>query len=81
MSVGPVRFTSHPAKEGCPVELRMDPGQPTPGTLGSMQPSRPWMLGLVAVDDDPLARPGARPYSYRAECECPDDCPRDHDNE
>ena len=22
-----------------------------------------------------------RPYSFLAECECPDDCPRDHANE
>jgi|SoimicmetaTmtHPA_FD_contig_31_13383480_length_542_multi_1_in_0_out_0_2 hypothetical protein len=63
------------------MELRMDLQEPAHGAVGSMQLSRPWMLGLATVDDGPLADPGARPYSYRADCECPQDCLRDHENE
>lgn len=63
------------------MELRMDPRQPVKGTVGSMEPSLVWMLGLPTVDDGPLAEPGGRSYSYWAECECPDDCLRDHENE
>jgi hypothetical protein len=50
-------------------------------TAGSEEPSRPRILGLMAVDDGPLVKPALRPYSYGSECECPDDCPRDHENE
>jgi hypothetical protein len=44
--------------------------------------SHPWILGLIAAHDDPPAPSShARPDSYLADCECPDDCPRDHANE
>jgi hypothetical protein len=58
-----------------------DGPQPVQQTAGSSEPSHPWTLGLMAVDDGPLVKPAVRPYSYRSECECPDDCLRDHENE
>jgi hypothetical protein len=62
------------------MELSMDLRQPARGAMGSMEPSHLWIVGLAA-DDGPPTRPQARPYSYMAECECPDDCLRDHENE
>jgi hypothetical protein len=50
-------------------------------TAGSVEPSRPWMLGLIAGDDGPLVKSALRPYSFKSECECPYDCLRDHENE
>ena len=70
-----------PSGRGVQVELRMDLGQPVQGIVGAMQPSHLWLLSPATVDDGPLAQPTGRPYSYWAECECPDDCPRDHENE
>jgi len=62
-----------------PMQLTIETRQPTKRTAGSMEPPNPWILGLV--DDSPRAESGLRPYSYTAECECPDDCLRDHENE
>jgi len=63
------------------MELSMDLRQPVPGTVNPIEPSHLWVLGLAAVDDGRLAGPGGLPSSYWAECECPDDCLRDHENE
>jgi hypothetical protein len=63
------------------MKLNVDIRQPTRQTAGSAEPSNPWILGLVAADDGPRAVPGGLPYSFFAECECPDDCLRDHENE
>ena len=63
------------------MQLTVDTRQPNRQTPGSPEPSRPWILGLIAVDDDTRAMPGARPYSFLSECECPDDCLRDHETE
>ena len=57
------------------MELTMDPRQPVLPTVGSLE------AGLTADGEGRLARPGVRRDSYTGECECPDDCPRDHDNE
>ncbi len=62
---------------GLDVDLR----QPVEEIDGSLQPSRPWPLGLAVDDGRSLAGPRRPQYSYWAECECPDDCPRDHENE
>jgi hypothetical protein len=35
----------------------------------------------TAADRGPRSTPVARPYSFWSECECPDDCLRDHENE
>jgi hypothetical protein len=61
------------------MQLNVELRQPVQPTAGSAGPSNPWILGLV--DDGQRAEPGLRPYSYTSECECPDDCLRDHENE
>lgn len=55
--------------------------QPALTSVASPEPSRLWVLD-PAIDDQasPLSR-RTRPYSFWAECECPDDCLRDHANE
>ena len=41
------------------------------------------LKGLVSAssDRDAIGSMDARPYSFLSECECPDDCLRDHENE
>ena len=68
------------------MQLNVDVPQPFQPTAGSAAPSHPWILGLIADDDplvepSPLVEPAVRPYSYTSECECPNDCLRDHENE
>jgi hypothetical protein len=63
------------------VNLKVDPGQQMKPTVGSLEPSHLWILGLAVDDDGSAAGPGRRQPSYLAECECPDDCVRDHENE
>lgn len=63
------------------MELKMDLGQPVRETLGSLEPSRLLAVGRATDGDGPLVVPGWRPYSFQAECECPEDCLRDHENE
>jgi hypothetical protein len=55
-------------------------------TLGVLPPSDVWTLGRAVDGDRSLVTPrtvtpGTVPYSHLAECECPDDCLRDHENE
>jgi hypothetical protein len=65
------------------MDLRVDIRLPVKGTVGSPEPSH----GPVAVvEDSPPNGPGTRPsgtrqHSYWAECNCPGDCLRDHENE
>jgi hypothetical protein len=69
------------------VQLDLDVRDPVQRTAGSPAPSHPWILGLVADENDTTATrttstTSARGgYSFVGECECPDDCPRDHGNE
>ena len=49
--------------------------------VGWLEPSHLWALGLTVDEDGSVVGPGRRQYSYWAECECPDDCLRDHENE
>lgn len=63
------------------MQLNIEPRQPIQQTAGSAEPSHPWILGLIADEDGPPNEPAMRPYSYVSECECPDDCLRDHENE
>jgi hypothetical protein len=57
--------------------------QATPDTLLSLgiDPSRFWVLGIVAEPLEPVARPALALESSWGRCECPDECPRDHGNE
>jgi hypothetical protein len=46
-----------------------------------VRPSRLWVIGLSLGDDGTVTGPEGWQDSYLADCECPDDCPRDHENE
>lgn len=50
-------------------------------SVSSLEPSHLWALGLVVEDDGSIVGPAGRQSTYRAECECPGDCLRDHENE
>ena len=63
------------------MNLQLDQRQPMKQAIGSLEPSHLWVLGLAVDDDGSLVGPNGRQPSYWAECECPDDCPRDHENE
>ena len=69
------------------MQLNVDVRQPVQQRARSGAPSHTWILGLIAVDDGPLVEsaplvePAMRQYSYASECECPNDCLRDHENE
>lgn len=62
----------------------MEPGvdlrQTRKETVGSLEPTHRWVPGQAA-DHDAVVEPRIPEFSYLAECECPDDCPRDHENE
>jgi hypothetical protein len=62
------------------MQFDVDIRQPVRQATGSAEPAHPWILGLSAVDGPP-DKSDLRPYSFRSECECPDDCLRDHENE
>ena len=50
-------------------------------TLGTLEPSHLWVLGLAREDDGSILGLRRLPDSSWAECQCPDDCQRDHGNE
>ena len=56
---------------------------PQPGnqSVASAVLSRLKSLVSANTDRDALEGTDARPYSFQSECECPDDCLRDHENE
>jgi hypothetical protein len=62
------------------MEAQVQRAQPTE-QIRSLEPSHLWILGLAVGDDGSVAGPGHRRFSYWAECECPYDCLRDHENE
>ena len=43
--------------------------------------SRLKSLVSATTDRDAAGSTDTRPYSFQSECECPDDCLRDHENE
>ncbi len=59
------------------VDLR----HPVPEPGASLEPSPRREIARVADSEDSPVGPGTRPYSFWADCECPDDCLRDHENE
>ena len=63
------------------MEGNVEQREPAHRLVASPEPSKPWVLGLASDDERTRPAPLLRPYSFWAECECPDDCPRDHDNE
>lgn len=50
-------------------------------SVGSVMLSRLRSLVATEPDHDTAADVIERPYSFMSECECPDDCLRDHENE
>jgi hypothetical protein len=62
------------------MEFTIDQRQPVRESVGSMELSSLW-LHWATVHHGPPPEPRGRPSSYWAECECPDDCLRDHENE
>jgi hypothetical protein len=70
-----------PPQRGHLMELIVEARHPARETAASLD--RPGDRKAARVDDDAgvLDAPPTRPYSFVAECECPDDCPRDHANE
>ena len=63
------------------MDLRSDPQQPVTGSIGSLESWHVRGLGPAVDDEGSLVGSRRRPYSYWAECECPGDCTRDHENE
>lgn len=55
--------------------------EPAHTSVASPEPSKSWVLDLASDDEGWRIGPRTRQYSFWAGCECPDDCPRDHDNE
>jgi hypothetical protein len=49
--------------------------------VGSVVLSRLRILVAAASDRAKSVKAAPRPYSFLSECECPDDCLRDHENE
>jgi len=62
------------------MQLIVDARQRVEQTASSAEPSNPWILGRIVADDEAFEAE-VRPYSFFAECECPGDCLRDHENE
>ena len=63
------------------MELVVDPQRSVKETGGSVEPSHVPALGLAVAHGGSVVLHGWREESYWGECECPDDCPRDHENE
>jgi hypothetical protein len=63
------------------MNLNVDHQQQVKEAIGSLAPSHLWVLGLAVDEDGSLIGPGMRRDSYLTECQCPDDCLRDHENE
>ena len=62
------------------MELNVDLRQPVPTSVASLALRRSGSLGSTAATR-PVGAEITRPYSFWADCECPDDCLRDHENE
>ena len=63
------------------MELIVEVRQPAREPATSLDRPRDREAARVIDDAGSLGGPRTRPYSFVAECECPDDCPRDHENE
>jgi hypothetical protein len=55
--------------------------QPAIDRFEPLDPRKLWVLGLAVEPDGSVAGPGLRRFSFWADCECPGDCTRDHENE
>jgi hypothetical protein len=68
-------------EEGPVMEHNVERGHPAPESIAALEPSHLWVIGLAVDDEGAHVAPSTRPYSFWADCECPDDCLRDHANE
>jgi hypothetical protein len=57
------------------------PATSTTDPLAALDRRNLWVVGLAVDDDGGIVGPGLGRYSFWADCECPDDCLRDHENE
>ena len=62
------------------MEPRVELRQPIE-IVGSLETSHVWVTGVAPDNEAFRVEPQLHPYSYWAECECPGDCLRDHENE
>ena len=81
MAQGAVGLNAQGERKVLPMQLTVDVRQPIQQTAATQDSSRRWILDPFAADEDGGARTSGRPYSFFADCECPDDCLRDHENE
>jgi hypothetical protein len=63
------------------MELIVDVGNPARDRATARDRSGERETDRAIDGTGPLGGPQARPYSFVGECECPDDCLRDHANE
>jgi hypothetical protein len=64
------------------LDVRDETARPSSApTLEPLDPGKLWVLGLAIEPDGSVAGPGLRRFSFWADCECPGDCNRDHENE
>lgn len=63
------------------MDLKVDIRKPVNATVSSLVPSHGPVFGMAVDEVSPPVGPSTRQYSYWAECNCPGDCPRDHENE
>lgn len=64
-----------------PMDIRIGPDQPSAVRFETLEPSHLWVLGVVARDTDRRPATGRVIRPDTPECECPDFCLLDHDNE
>ena len=62
------------------MQLNTETRQPDRQVFATAERS-PWSLGLTGADEGSSTTASGSPDSFTAECECPDDCLRDHENE
>ncbi len=63
------------------MEYTPDPRHPVPTPFAMATPAHGLDTGRTADDERTSVGGGTYPYSFWADCECPDDCSRDHSNE
>jgi hypothetical protein len=74
-----VGWTSEP--KDAPMNIPMAFPESRKQSVASVVLSRLRILVATVTYRDTTADVEPRPYSFQTECECPDDCPRDHENE
>lgn len=72
---------SQPRYAGRPMEYSPDLRQPVPPPSAMATPAYGIDGGRAADDEATPLAAGTYSYSFWADCECPDDCSRDHSNE